>query len=202
MSTKRKYRTKRLRNKRSLIWDVIITITFLLIVAVAVSWLNARNPQAFVGKAWVVDGDTIVIDDENLRLSGIDAPEMSQICTRKNIPWECGVESKSALIKMLRGREVRCNSGGLDRYDRWLVVCDVDGNDINAALVKNGWAIDYGGYAREEAIARRAKAGIWQGVFENPQEWRRANRGDASNLPSRNTGLWRKLSMWWSRLLR
>ncbi len=197
MAQNRKYRARR---KRSLFREVIIAAAFLMILAVVVNWLNARNSQVFDGRAWVVDGDSIIIEDEILRLSGIDAPEISQICTKNNAPWECGVESKAALNKMVRGKEVRCSSGGFDQYDRWLAVCDVEGMELNAALVSNGWAINYGGYAREEAAARRAKAGIWQGSFENPQEWRRANRGDASSVPSEETGLWRKLSLWWNRL--
>ncbi len=167
----------------------------------AVTWLNARNPQVFTGDAWVIDGDTIIMDGEKLRLSGIDAPEISQKCEKPSGFWNCGLASKKALRKMVLERDISCKTGGLDRYDRWLVVCKGGGIDINAALVSNGWAVDYGGYAREEAKARRAKSGIWQGSFENPQEWRHANRGEASSLPPQSKGWWDKTTAWVKKML-
>jgi endonuclease YncB( thermonuclease family) len=42
---------------------------------------NASPPPAIVGKAWVIDGDTINISGTHIRLEGIDAPELDQPCT-------------------------------------------------------------------------------------------------------------------------
>ena len=117
-----------------------------------------------------------------MRLTGIDAPEIGQTCTKQGLEWACGRASRTALRNYLRRRHVECKSSGTDQYDRWLVTCSVEGVEINSWIVTNGWAVDFGGYAREEGVARRNKAGIWQGEFENPQEWRRANRGDASGF--------------------
>ena len=199
----RSYRTRgryRRRGRGLRFRDVLATLVFLGAIAGAVVILDAYNPQVFGGDAVVIDGDTIIMEGEKLRLSGIDAPELSQACMRNGKPWACGRESKQALRRLVRSGDLTCSSGGFDRYDRWLVTCMADGKDINAALVEAGWAVDYGGYGREEATARRKKSGIWQGNFENPQEWRHANQGDAAALPS-GTGEWvaklRKISRQW-----
>ncbi|MEE9313686.1 MAG: thermonuclease family protein [Rhizobiaceae bacterium] len=172
-----------LKKRKSLVWDIFLTMVFFGLIAGIVTWLNGQNPQSFNGTVWVIDGDTVVMDGEKIRLSGIDAPELSQNCIRQGKTWACGRESRNALRVMLRGKDVKCITNGVDRYDRLLAVCHAEGNDVNSMLVAKGWAIDYGGYRAEEKAARRAKAGIWQGTFENPQEWRHANRGDATKIP-------------------
>ncbi|MEL6435439.1 MAG: thermonuclease family protein, partial [Pseudomonadota bacterium] len=71
-------------------------------------------------------------------------------------------------------RSVTCTSGGRDRFGRALGVCQ-RGDDpisLNARMVKDGWAIDFGGFAREEGDARRAKRGLWGGTFEAPRDFR------------------------------
>ena len=51
--------------------------------------------------------------------------------------------------------------------------------DINSWLVKNGYAIAYRRYSKkyvlEEQHAEKNKLGIWQGTFQNPEEWRKKN---------------------------
>ena len=52
-------------------------------------------------KVYVVDGDTIHIGFNKYRFSGIDTPEMKQICSKDNKTIMCGVLAKNALIKKL-----------------------------------------------------------------------------------------------------
>jgi endonuclease YncB( thermonuclease family) len=70
-----------------------------------------------------------------------------------------------------------CQPSGFDRYDRVLATCIVpDGSDVNAWLVRRGWALAYGGggnYRSEQDEAEAAKRGIWAGTFLPPEEWRR-----------------------------
>jgi endonuclease YncB( thermonuclease family) len=130
-----------------------------------------------LGKARVIDGDTIDISGVRIRLLGIDAPESNQNCTDAgNRAWLCGRAATRELIGHLAGQQLKCESSGLDRYRRVLAVCALpDGSDINAWLVQQGWAMAYGydsPYQPDEAQAHAAKRGIWAGSFMPPWEWR------------------------------
>lgn len=123
------------------------------------------------GRAIVIDGDTIDIDGQHIRLEGIDAPEHAQTCGRKWFgTWSCGAAAMRALEALVRGRRVACDNEGYDTYGRILGLCTVDGRDINAEMVRSGYAwafVKYSTrYVAEEAEARKAKAGIWQGEAE------------------------------------
>jgi endonuclease YncB( thermonuclease family) len=111
---------------------------------------------------------------EELRLKGIDAPELGQLCHREGRPWRCGLAAKAALEREIRG-VVSCVGRGRDRYGRALVTCRAGGADIAAALARGGMALAYGGYEREEAEARDARRGVWASSFERPEDWRRAH---------------------------
>jgi endonuclease YncB( thermonuclease family) len=141
------------------------------------SRLLAEIHGDIVGKAWIVDGDTIDISDYRIRLQGIDAPETHQTCTDAgNRAWPCGRAAARELIGHLAGQPLKCESSGVDRYRRVLAVCAMpDGSDINGWLVQQGWALAYGyssPYRSEEAEAQAAKRGIWAGSFMPPWEWR------------------------------
>jgi endonuclease YncB( thermonuclease family) len=71
--------------------------------------------------------------------------------------------------------EITCRIEGRDRYRRALATCSLDGDDIGAWLVEQGWAVGYRDYEREEARARSRSAGLWAGTFQRPVEWRREN---------------------------
>jgi len=132
--------------------------------------------RSFEGRAHVVDGDTIRIGDERLRLKGIDAPEMHQTCARSGRTYSCGESARNALIGMILNRQVQCRASGRDRYRRPLASCTADGQDLNARMVEEGWAVAYDrSYRAQEARARSRGAGLWAGTFERPQDWRREN---------------------------
>jgi endonuclease YncB( thermonuclease family) len=138
---------------------------------------NAPPQPAIVGKAWVIDGDTIDVSGTRIRLQGIDAPESDQSCTdSKGAAWPCGREATRELMAHIRGRELTCDRRGLDRFQRVLAVCVLpDGADVNAWMVQQGWALASGFvkiYRSEEAEAEAAKRGIWAGSFMHPQQWR------------------------------
>jgi endonuclease YncB( thermonuclease family) len=126
----------------------------------------------------VVDGDTIHVNDTKIRLKGIDAPEMAQVCSRSAHSYSCGEVARRALIDLVSKAQVQCRAAGRDRYQRVLARCTVNGSDIGARMVEEGWAVSYGrDYEREEARARSRAAGLWSGEFERPQDWRRENSG-------------------------
>ena len=136
--------------------------------------------QEVYGDAKVVDGDTIHIGKNKIRLHGIDAPERDQKCIFNNEDWECGNNSTLALIRMIGNQPVKCQINGVDRYNRSIAVCFSGKKNLNKMMVKNGWAIAYRYYSKdyidEEFIAERKKLGIWKGKFEKPEEWRKKNK--------------------------
>ncbi|MFD2031335.1 thermonuclease family protein [Ancylobacter dichloromethanicus] len=87
--------------------------------------------------------------------------------------WPCGAEARAALEALVARGAVSCRPVDEDRYGRAVSVCSVDGADIGAALVRQGWAVALGlAYRAEERAAQAAGAGIWSGRFERPAEWR------------------------------
>ncbi len=139
------------------------------------------------GRAAVVDGDTIVLGGETVRLSGIDAPEAGQTCTGgAGREFDCGAAATRALAELVAGGAVRCSGDERDRYGRLIAVCARDGRDINREMVAAGWArafIRYSGaYAAEESAAASAGRGLWAGRFEAPWDYRQAARQRVSTM--------------------
>ena len=151
------------------------------VAAFLLAALAARPSFADVaGPATVVDGDTIVVAGERIRLQGIDSPELHQTCTAYGQEWPCGRTAAEWLRDLLRGRQVECVGHAWDRYQRLLAVCYAGGENLNERIVREGWALDFRKYSTDylqaESEAKRAGAGIWRGQFTPPWEWRAARR--------------------------
>ena len=135
-----------------------------------------------VGRASVIDGDTLEIRGERIRIEGIDAPESRQTCHDRATAEEvrCGQRAALWLSDLIGARTVTCQEAGRDRYKRMLAHCAVAGQDVGAAMVEAGWALAYVRYSREyeaqEAKARDARVGIWAWDFVAPWDWRRGVR--------------------------
>lgn len=133
-----------------------------------------------VGRATVVDGDTIEIRGQRIRLFGIDAPESSQICYGDTGEWRCGQSAALTLQSRISSNTVNCRERDHDRYGRVIAVCTVGGENINAWLVAEGWALAYRDYSTDfidlEDAARQARKGVWRGSFVAPWEWRQGKR--------------------------
>jgi endonuclease YncB( thermonuclease family) len=115
------------------------------------------------GVATVSDGDTIEMHGRAIRLHGVDAPEGHQLCQLDGTPWRCGQAAANALADRLGKRTVARRQRDRDRYDRPVSVCTVGGEDVNAWLVREGWALAYrkysSDYVPEEVAARAARRG-------------------------------------------
>ena len=138
-----------------------------------------------VGKARVIDGDTITINNLKIRFSSIDAPEknyygQTQFCKGPKGVWACGKKASSKLKKLINGQEVQCTDEGKDRYGRTLSICYANGVDLQAEMVRSGMAVAYlrysNRYENEMLEAMIAQVGIWGGQFEEPELWRRQHR--------------------------
>jgi endonuclease YncB( thermonuclease family) len=138
--------------------------------------LAERQPP-LVGQPWIVDGDSLRIAGRSIRLNGIDAPEWDQTCLDAGgRAWRCGRAASRALRERIGGQTVSCRPRAIDRYGRTIAGCTLaDGSDINAWMVREGWALASGfagTYAAEQAQAKAAKRGIWDGTFMSPATWR------------------------------
>ena len=138
--------------------------------------IGGGPPDVVQGRPDIRDGDSLVIGRHRVRLKGIDAPERDQTCTRGGKPWACGHAARRHLKRLIGRREVSCAVVRRDRFDRLLARCRTGARDLNQAMIRDGMAVSFDGdYRREEAEARRARAGLWAGQFERPRLWRQSN---------------------------
>jgi len=131
-----------------------------------------------VGKARVIDGSTLEIGREIVRLHGIDAPTEAQSCTRDGKLWPCGREASLALAFQVGDHWLTCEERGRDGGKVILAVCRVGGKDLGQLMVAQGWALAdrrvEQDYAAAEDGARAARVGTWRGDLVEPKgsAWR------------------------------
>ena len=106
----------------------------------------------------VIDGDSLEININKIRLFGIDAPERKQTCKKPYLiisflnfqrNYECGLMATNQLKKFINNRAIKCTSKNKDRYNRYLSTCYLKKIDINSWLVKNGYAVAYKKYSKK-----------------------------------------------------
>ena len=164
----------------------------LLLAALAfAAWVWLPAPVATVPLVHVIDGDSLTVRQENapltIRLTGIDAVEYRQDCTRTGASWPCGREARSALEKLAGRGALHCELAAKDHYGRTLATCRTaafpDGIDLGAEMVRQGWAVATSdAYMVEEAEAQARQRGIWQGSFARPADWRAVHERPATAL--------------------
>ena len=164
----------------------------LLWILIFVPSLGYASP--YIGVPRIIDGDSLEVQEQTIRLYGIDAVERSQrCCSSDGQKYRCGRQATQALKTWINNRPISCVATQTDRYDRWLGQCSLGSRSINEWLVENGWAIvySYRGRLPDNAsdlipIQRQAKnqrRGIWQGDFLTPTSWRRASSTEKLSFP-------------------
>jgi endonuclease YncB( thermonuclease family) len=133
------------------------------------------------GPAKVREGGTVLIGNSRVRLFGIDAPSVDQLCLNTTGErWTCGLAARDELAKHVGNKAWTCHVQRTDRRGRQVAHCEVEGEDIQKWMVANGWALSYVRYSHDydadEKAAREAKAGMWQGAFIAPWDWRVRNK--------------------------
>lgn len=163
--------------------DIIIIVLIIVCLALLKGFsndqsslnTNTANANIITGFAHISDGDSIRINDERIRLLGMDAPELAQYCTKGQEKFACGELSKQHLIKMIDGRKVSCKWIERDKYKRILGQCMVENIDISRQMVEDGWAVSYSSYPKEERFAKSNKLGMWVWQVQRPNQWRKEN---------------------------
>jgi len=134
---------------------------------------------SFADNLKVVDGDTIVLNGEKIRFSGIDTPELKQICLNGDEKVFCGKTAKMLLIKKIGNETPECISEGKDVYKRILAECFVNGESLSVFLVRRGYAFAYRKYSdkfiKDEDFAKENKLGMWSMKFQFPWDFRKSS---------------------------
>ena len=133
---------------------------------------------SFADNLRVVDGDTIVLNGEKIRFSGIDTPELKQTCMLGDEEVGCGMTAKMLLVKKIGNNTPKCISEGKDAYKRTLAECFVNGESLSKFLVRSGYAFAYRKYStkfiKDEEFAKTNKLGMWAMTFQYPWNFRKA----------------------------
>lgn len=170
-----------------IIRDGLLAAVLMLLAGLIVVRLDDVRRLELSGQATVIDGDTLMLGGQRIRLAGIDAPELRQICLKGSDDWPCGRQARDLLENLIGGDFAACAADGSDRYGRPLAVCTAAGRNLNAAMVASGYAVAYGGYEAEQDTARRSRLGLWAGTFDEPRAWRKTH-GGMEELPQGSTG--------------
>tara|TARA_A100001015_G_scaffold311313_1_gene414341 strand:- start:3915 stop:4442 length:528 start_codon:yes stop_codon:yes gene_type:complete len=172
-------------NKKNLFLVISILLIFFFLTY---NDVKSEEIKIISGIAKVTDGDSIRIEGKKIRFFGIDAPEKKQQCKK---PWltisfisfskdyPCGQISTDKLKKKIKDKLLICKWINKDRYKRYIAECFKDKTNINAWMVRNGYAVAYRKYSKkfvsQEIFARKEKLGLWSGTFIMPWDYRKNN---------------------------
>jgi len=174
---------RRRRSARRSPWrslaDGLVFLTLFVLLAFSLGRTGWFAPDE--GRYLAIDGDSLRKGEREYRLHGIDAPELHQQCQdAQGRDYPCGRAARDHLRGLVTNKTLSCDIRETDRYGRSVADCRAGATDINRAMVLSGWAVAYRrhgtSYSREEAEARNARRGIWQGRFETPERLRDQNR--------------------------
>ena len=156
-------------NKRKAIFLISI---FLLVFLLTINDIKSQELK-------VVDGDTIHLNGEKIRFTGIDTPELKQTCIKQGIKDYCGATAKKILIDKIGSKTVECIRQGKDRYKRTLAECFVNNESLSSYLVRSGYSFAYRKYSKkfieDENYAKVNKLGMWSMEFDYPWDFRKNN---------------------------
>ena len=165
-----------------------ILVSLIFIILIFLKSISIAQTKELISKnVSVIDGDTILLDNNKIRFSGIDAPESyfrgkMQICFQNKKKFLCGYEAKKKLIEKIGNNTVKClPEKKKDIYNRILAECFVKDESLSVFMVKNGYAFDYPRYSKKkysefQKFAKQNKLGLWNMTFEYPWIWRKKNK--------------------------
>ncbi len=138
-----------------------------LTIAIVIAAVPSRPVIAadLEGEVQVIDGNTIDLAGQRVRLIGIIAPGLDSQCQIGGKSMACGRISRSALLDLTAGQTVRCDIvEGPGKAT--LARCRAGGYDLSEGMTYTGWARARGSsgerYRRFEADARKYHRGLWR----------------------------------------
>jgi endonuclease YncB( thermonuclease family) len=147
-----------------------------MIAALCVAGAARAGPD---GRVRVIDGDTIRVAGETVRLFAIDAPEIDQTCRRPDgAVWRCGVWARDEARRLFERRRASCAARERDRYGRIVATCTVEGQDMGAVLVSLGLARAYLRYSDRYAGIEKEAVVTGRGIFGSDMAAPEAHRAD------------------------
>jgi len=143
--------------------------------------LTAHAQSPVTGRARIIDGDSLVINNITIRLWGIDAPELHQTCHNGSATINVGKRAHEYLAGLTMGLDVTCETISWDtRYSRPLAICKANTVVLNHRMVEAGWAWAYRHYthhyAEVEETAHANRRGVWGYTCTAPWDYRRTGR--------------------------
>tara|TARA_B100001540_G_scaffold290820_1_gene287823 strand:- start:857 stop:1321 length:465 start_codon:yes stop_codon:yes gene_type:complete len=148
-------------------------ILFSILILITSSFVNSSEKNFAKGKARIIDGDTIEINKEKIRFSGINSPERNEVGYRL---------AKDKLIDKISNNIVIClREKNKDKYRRTVAECFINGESLSSFMVKKGYACDYifyskGKYSKEQQYAKANKLGIWKMQYNPSWEYKCRNK--------------------------
>ena len=173
---------------RAIVIAIVLAGLSIALISVVTSFAMPAAAQAqdvVTGPVAVTDGYMV---HYNIRVFGIDTPEIVQKCRDANGScYDCRAEATKALRAFTRRKDVTCRPTGARTYRRLVATCEVDGEDVSEMMLRSGWAVVYRRYLDDvpgkreaylaaERTAKDAGRGLWQGEFIMPDRWRNGER--------------------------
>lgn len=162
----------------ALLLSAVVAVPLLLALALPTNLFGSaptdRQWRAEAADIRIVDGETLALGEQVVRLAGMAAPMRGEICRRGDgETFDCGGASAAALMRLVTGRPVTCRITGRDAFGRGIGQCEAGGTDLGRTLVSGGYAVATGSAMRNaEAAARQHGNGLWANRSGTPQDWR------------------------------
>jgi len=157
-----------------------IYITIIIALLLFSAYANAQEPKHIwtqASNAIVIDGDTLEIEGQIIKLRGIDAPEIGQKCSHKGHLWSCGMNAALDLRKMLfMSRMASMHCWVFSKNSLWQnATCYLNDRDIAATLLTAGLVAPLSSasphYVSLKHQAIEGGLGIWGSNFISSEKW-------------------------------
>ena len=156
----------------------IFRVGFLLMASTVFLSVSAAAHAELAGAVVIISGDTIEVQGRRVRLNGVTAPGLDQLCAGARAQWRCGMVARLKLEQRIGSSSLICREQGTDGHGRIVGRCRVDdgqGMELSPWLVAAGWALASGEeFMETEKRAIGSGAGLWRDGFVPSDDWRRS----------------------------